>query len=111
MTSDGRPYPRFRRALDTGDYTIIRAAAAELPQIGLGDALRICWAIRHTATDVYPRACLRWLARFCREAEGVELNDVATAARALHAILAGGAERPAREELEALCARFKLGRL
>lgn len=111
MTSQGSAYTRFRRAIDTGNLTMIRAAAAELPQIKLGDALRICWAIRHGEAGVYERACLRWLARFCTEADGLELEDVRTAVEALHAIPAGKTERTARETLEDLCERFRLGRL
>jgi hypothetical protein len=38
----GSPYAHFRRALDTGTLALIRTAAAELPQINLDDALRIC---------------------------------------------------------------------
>ena len=38
----GGSYSRFRRALDTGNLTLVRAAAAELPTITLDDALRIC---------------------------------------------------------------------
>jgi hypothetical protein len=34
----------FRRALQRGNMTVIRAAAAELAQIGLADALAICWS-------------------------------------------------------------------
>ena len=35
----GGSYARFRRALDTGNLTLVRAAAAELPTINLEDAL------------------------------------------------------------------------
>ena len=38
MTSQGSPHARFRRALRTGNIHIVRAAALELPQIGLADA-------------------------------------------------------------------------
>jgi hypothetical protein len=40
MTSDGSAYARFRRALNTGNPTLVIAAARELPQVGLHDALR-----------------------------------------------------------------------
>jgi len=42
----GGSYARFRRALDTGNLTLVRAAAAELPRINLVDALRICVLLR-----------------------------------------------------------------
>jgi hypothetical protein len=34
------------RAFDTGNVTLVRAAAAELPTINLDDALRICLVLR-----------------------------------------------------------------
>jgi hypothetical protein len=39
VTSRGSAYARFRRALKTGNLTLIRNAAAELPRVDLGDAL------------------------------------------------------------------------
>jgi hypothetical protein len=41
VTPQGGPYPRFRRALATGNPTLATAAAAELPRLGLGDALEL----------------------------------------------------------------------
>lgn len=41
VTSQGNPYSRFQRALETRNLTIIEAAAAELPTIKLDDALVI----------------------------------------------------------------------
>jgi hypothetical protein len=41
MTSDGTAYGRFRRALRMGNLAQVRAAAAELPQVGLDDALAV----------------------------------------------------------------------
>jgi hypothetical protein len=32
MTSQGNPWSRFQRALTTGNLTLVRAAAAELPR-------------------------------------------------------------------------------
>ena len=38
MTSHGSPYARFQRALATGNLNVVRAAAAELPRIGVAEA-------------------------------------------------------------------------
>ena len=65
MTSQGSAYARFRRALNTGNLTLIRNAAAELPRVDLGDALAICVAISQAEPERFERAALRWLARFC----------------------------------------------
>jgi hypothetical protein len=45
LTSQGSPYSRFRRALDTCDLGLVRAAA-ELPSVPLEDALRVCLLLR-----------------------------------------------------------------
>jgi hypothetical protein len=108
MTSHGSAYARFRRALDTGNLTMIRAAAAELPQVSLSDALQVCWAIRHGDDELYERACVRWLARFCSEAQAVTLPDVRAAAGALDDLGERRAERPAVTALNALCVRYGL---
>ncbi len=66
MGDAGSPYARFRRALGTGDVTIVRAAALELPRVGLADALRVCYLMRRNP-DLYERAVVRWVGRFCLE--------------------------------------------
>jgi hypothetical protein len=83
----GSAYVNFQRALDRGDILNIRAAAAELPQINLGDALRICLAFRTSSDqDLYQRAAVRWLGRFCLEANDVRLDELEQAAVALGAL-------------------------
>ena len=82
MTSQGSPYTRFRRALDTGNLALIRSAAAELPHVDLRDALTVCVAIRHAEPERFERAALRWLARFCVERRDVTLRQVRDAAEA-----------------------------
>jgi hypothetical protein len=62
----GSPYAHFRRALDTGNLALVRTAAAELPQINLDDALRICLVIREREPE-FDRAACRWLARYATE--------------------------------------------
>ena len=53
MTSQGSAYARFRRALATGNLTIIRAAAADLPQIRLDDVdeARAAFALMREAPE------------------------------------------------------------
>lgn len=83
VTSSGSSYARFRRALATGNLAVVRAAAAELPQVDLGDALEVCVLMADAEPATYDRAALRWLARFCLERRAVTLTDVAEAADAL----------------------------
>lgn len=101
MTSDGNPYARFRRALDTGNEALVTAAALELPRIALDDALRICLVLRGGDRARYERAAVRWLGRFALEGRRVTINDLRLAADALDVL----PKRPtdAMERLQRLC--------
>jgi hypothetical protein len=101
VTSQGSPYSRFQRALRTGNLNVIRAAAAELPQVDLGDALAVCVAIREAEPHRFERAALRWLARFCVERREATLADVTAAARAFEQMAARPVD--ALETLRRLC--------
>ena len=102
MTSSGSAYARFRRALQTGNLTMIRAAAAELPSVRLDDALEVCVLLRDREPERYEAAAVRWIARFCVERQDVSLTDVQ------HATTAFGLLPREPEEalgiLQALCA-------
>ena len=82
----GSPYPRFQRALATGNLQLIRAAAAELPRVDLRDALAVCMAIRDAEPERFERAALRWLARYAVE-KAASVGDVRAAADAFSAML------------------------
>ena len=101
MTSDGSPYARFRRALQTGNELVVLAAARELPQIALDDALRICLVLRDGDPGRYERAAVRWLGRFALEARAVTIPDLRAAAAALEELPTKTAE--AMEQLQRLC--------
>jgi hypothetical protein len=83
VTSSGSPYARFRRALATGNLAMVRAAAVELPQVALDDALEVCVLVADREPHLYERAALRWLARFIVERRDVTLTSVAEAADTL----------------------------
>jgi hypothetical protein len=101
VTSGGSPYARFRRALDTGNLTIIRAAAAELPRVELQDALAVCMAIRDGEPETFERAALRWIARLCTERRAASFADVRAAAEAFERLAAQPDD--ARATLARLC--------
>ncbi len=101
VTSDGSPYARFRRALETGNELLVLGAARELPQIALDDALRICLVLRDGDPGRYERAAVRWLGRFALEARAVTIVDLRAAAAALEALPTQTAE--AMERLQQLC--------
>ena len=87
MSIKGSPYPRFKRALATGNLNLIREAAGELRTVDLGDALTVCMAIRDQEPDRFERASLHWLARFCVE-QARSAEEVARAAEAFGAMAA-----------------------
>ena len=101
VTSDGNPYARFRRALETGNEALVTAAALELPWIALDDALRICLVLRGSDPARYERAAVRWLGRFALEARNVTIDDLRQAANALDALPDRAAD--AMERLQRLC--------
>jgi len=78
----GRPYTNFQRALKTGDLLLIRAAAAELPTVNLQDALDICIVVAEKEPELFERAALRWLARYCLERRDANLAGLRQAADA-----------------------------
>jgi hypothetical protein len=63
----GSGYANFRRALLGGNLTIIQAAAAELGEVQLEDALRILVVMAKTQDARYGRAAARWAARATAE--------------------------------------------
>ena len=101
MTSEGSPYARFRRALETGNELLVLSTARELPQVALDDALRICLVLRDGDSRRYERAAVRWLGRFALEARAVTIRDLRAAAAALDALPTRAGE--AMEQLQQLC--------
>lgn len=101
MTSEGSPYQRFRRALETGNAALVTSTALELPRVALDDALRICLVLRGGNPERYERAAVRWLGRFALEARGVTIDDLREAAEALDALPERASD--AMERLQHLC--------
>jgi len=107
VTSDGNPYARFRRALETGNAALVTAAALELPRVALDDALRICLVLRGGDPVRYERAAVRWLGRFALEASNVTMDDLRSAADALDAL--PERETEAMDRLQRLCVARGVG--
>jgi hypothetical protein len=76
MTSQGRPYTKFQRALKTGNAHIALAAAAELKTIGLADALSLTLLVRDDDPIRYDRAAVRWLALLLAQDRSLHLGDL-----------------------------------
>ena len=97
----GGAYQRFLRSLDVGNPLLVRAAAAELPQIGLEDALGICLVLLDAEPERFPAAAARWQARLTMERK-LSLDEATLAAAAL-ASLAGARPGAAAAALSNLC--------
>lgn len=79
------------RALRAGAANVERdlgsAAAAELPRVGLDDALRICLVLVRAEPGRYGRAAVRWLGRLLLdERPALTLNEPRLVASALAAL-------------------------
>ncbi len=101
----GSPYPRFKRALATGNPTLVTAAALELGRLSLADALAVCLVFRDHDHDRYERTAVRWLSRFCQETSGVAVRDAQLALAAL-AALTGPARHGAARVLAELAEAY-----
>jgi hypothetical protein len=104
MTSDGRPYSRFTKALARGHPSQVRAAAADLPQLGLDDALAVTLLLLDSEPESYPRAAAKWAGRLGLE-RPVTLADLQLATAALCALV-DGSPRAGAEALLELCERY-----
>ena len=101
MSTQGSAYSRFRRALDKRNVALALAAASELRNVSLSDALELCLLLCEREPRRFERAALRWHGRFCREVVGVTLDE-GQAVLALLAALKG----PRR--VDAACALAEL---
>ena len=86
VTSQGSAYARFRRALASGNGLIAWAAASDLPNVGLADALAVCLLLVDVDRPRYERAAVRWHSRLCSEVRGLALEESQLALAALDAL-------------------------
>jgi hypothetical protein len=75
MTSQGHRYAQFQRALKAGSAHLALAAAAELRQVGLADALSLLLVIREDRPVLYDKAAVRWFAKYAAEDRYLLLRD------------------------------------
>lgn len=86
MTAQGSAYMRFRRALDRGNATEALSSAAELPHVGVAEALELCLLVLDRQPARYGRLALRWHARYCGEHRTVGLEEAQMVLAALAVI-------------------------
>jgi hypothetical protein len=99
ITSQRIAAQRFQRALAIGNPRLVRAAAAELPHIGIAEAAAILLVIERTEPENYEHTALRWLAKLATTGPHIELGVVAQAATALEALPHQPAARATLAEL------------
>jgi hypothetical protein len=90
MTSDGRPYARFRRALEVRSLMQAETAAREIRQLTLLDAIDLCSLMAIEAPERYRRAARRWFRRYVAEQDSLTLEQAQLAIACLQAL--GGAD-------------------
>jgi len=66
VTSRGHPYAEFKRALERGNLWVAEAAARDLPQVSLEDALRLVHLYAEKESPKFD-AAMRWLERYLAE--------------------------------------------
>jgi hypothetical protein len=105
----GSAYGRFRRALDRGSLLQALSAAAELPHVGLLDALELLLLLARDGDERrFRAACTRWASRYCSRAH-VEPAE-AQAVLGLLVMLGGPRRAQAADALTQLLDRRELDR-
>lgn len=102
MASQGSPHTRFQRALAARNALADWAAAHELAQVSLENALALVLLLADSDPDRFELAAVRWHACVCRELRGLTLDESAVALAALRA-LPGRAGIAAGRSLAAIC--------
>lgn len=67
VTSQGRPYGIFKRAIQRRNVPAAVAAARDLPQLSLLDALDLTLLVTRKDPRRHPRTVARWLLRYLEE--------------------------------------------
>jgi len=72
----GRPHSIFKRALQRRNVVAALAAARELPQITLEDALELTLLVARKDPRRHPRLAARWLLRYLEEDPAATVEEV-----------------------------------
>jgi len=104
MTSDGRPYSRFQRALEVRSVMQAEAAARELGRARTTRRPRLPSAGCDGGANPVWTGARRWLTRLLDESHDLSLDDAQLALACLRSLPAGDVEQ-LRETLRALVRR------
>lgn len=89
-TAQGHSYGIFKKAIQRRNVIAAVAAARELPQLSLSDALELTMLIARKDSSRYPRVAARWLRRLLEEHPDVTIEEAALAASCLVALPGAG---------------------
>jgi hypothetical protein len=103
-TSQGRSYGIFQKAIQRRNVVAALAAARELPQLSLGDALELTLLVARKDPGRHPRVAARWLRRYLEEDPEASIEEGALVASALIA-LTGAGYQEAVQTLRAMAER------
>jgi hypothetical protein len=103
-TSQGHPYAVFQRALKRRNVISALAAAKNLPQLSLGDALELTVLVARKDPGRHQRVASRWLMRYLEEDPHATIEEAVLAASSLIA-LTGVGYQEAAQTLRAMAER------
>lgn len=89
-TSQGRPYGIFQRAIKRRNVVAALAAAHELPQLSLDDALELTLLVARKDSRRHPRIAARGWARYLEEDPTATIEEAGLVASALLALPGAG---------------------
>jgi hypothetical protein len=104
VTAEGRPYARFKRALEVRSACQAELAAREMGRLGLLDAFDYLTLLAAEKPDRFDRAAGKWLSRLLAESNALSPDEVAVAFGSLRGLAAGYGEQSG-EVLRALVRR------
>ena len=82
ITTQGHSYGIFQKALQRRDVVAALAAARELPQLSLEDALELTLLVARKDPRRHPRVAARWLRRSLEEDPAATIEEAGLAASA-----------------------------
>ena len=100
----GHPYAAFQRALKRRNVLMALAAAKDLPQLSLVDALELTVLVARKDPRRHQRVASRWLLRLLEEDPHATIDEAALAASSLIG-LTGVAHQEAAQTLRAMAER------
>jgi hypothetical protein len=106
VTAQGSVYSQFKRALKRQNFMLAWTMAAELPKVGLADALALLLLTLDEQRWRFDTAAPRWHARLCAEAR-LTLTEAQLAVAALDA-MSGPSATAGGQALVAICSTHGL---